>query len=247
MNRLVKIVFFVAWSTSCWAQIPAEEPIGYIYKTHWYLGPKLATNGFGAEFNYGRRGTDKFRHGFHLSLNHVKTNKESRKTNPFYEDSKSYIFGKINQLYTGHLSYGGSWVLFEKKRWAGVEIRFNQQIGLSCGLIKPVYLKIKEPFLQDLNVKPRDERYAPTIHPEEYIYGRSSELIGFRESSVVFGAYLKSGVQFDFNANNNIITAVEIGFQLDAFKKRIPLFYTGVNPNIFPSLYAAIQFGKNNI
>ena len=245
--RSVKILFFVALSTSAWSQIPAEEEIDYIYRSHWYLGPKLSTNGYGLEFNYEKRVNENFRHGFHVSLNHVKNHKESRKTNSFYDDSKSYIFGKINQLYTGHLSYGISKKLFEKKRSSGVSIRFNQQIGISCGLIKPIYLKIKEPFVQDLSIKPTDERYDPSIHAEEYIYGRSSVFKGLSDSKVKLGMYIKSGIQFDINPNKSKITAVELGFQLDAFSRRVPEYYIGKNKNVFPSLYAVVQFGKNKI
>lgn len=247
MIQLVKILFFVALSTSAWSQIPAQEEIDYIYRSHWYLGPKVATNGFGVEFNYEKRINENFRQGFHVSINHLKSHKESRKTNPFYEDSKSYIFGKINSLYTGHLTYGISKKLFEKKRFSGVAIRYNQQIGLSCAAIKPVYLKIKEPYVQDLSVKPSDERYDPNIHPEEFIYGRSSEFLGLFDSKLKLGLYVKSGIQFEINRNKSKISAVELGFQLEAFSKKIPEFYIGKNKNVFPSLYAVVQFGKNKI
>jgi hypothetical protein len=128
-----------------------------------------------------------------------------------------------------------------------VAIRFNQQIGLSCVAIKPVYLKIKEPYVQDLSVKPRDERYDPNIHPEEFIYGRSSEFLGLFDSKLKLGLYIKSGIQFDINRNKSKISAVELGFQLEAFLKKIPEFYIGKNKNVFPSLYAVVQFGKNKI
>lgn len=247
MIQLVKILFFVAFCTPCWSQIPAEEPIGYIYRSHWSLGPRLATNGFGFEFNYEKRGTDKFRHSFHVSINKIKAQKETRTTNPFYEDSKAYVFGKINQLYAGHLSYGGSWKLFEKKRLNGISIRFNQQLGLSAGLVQPIYLKIKEPFSSLPSVAPTEERYDPTIHPESHIYGRAPGTKGFSESQFQAGMYIKSGIQFDFNPNKDAISAVELGGQLEMYSKKVPLFYTGKNHQIFPSLYATVLFGKNKI
>ncbi len=247
MIPLVKILFFVALSTPCWAQLPVADEVGYIYRTHWNVGAKLSTNGFGTEFNYERRGNEKFRHSFHLGLNHLRSQNESRKTNPFYEDSKAYVFGKINQLYTGNLSYGGSWKLFENKRINGISIRFNQQVGLSFGYIKPIFLKIKEPFSEDVNIKPSIERYDPHIHPEASIYGRASIFKGFSSGKSTFGLYAKSGFQFDFSPNKSKITAVEIGVQLDIYSKEVLVYYTGKNHSFFPALYGVILFGKNNI
>lgn len=227
--------------------MPAEETIGYIYRTHWYLGPKLSTNGYGFEFNYEKRGTEQFRHSFHLSVNKVKTHNESKISNAYYEDSKPYVFGKLNQLYTAHLSYGGSWKLFEKKRLNGISIRFNQQIGLSYGFVKPIYVKIKEPFSQDITVQPETVRYNPLVHTEAYVFGRAPNKLGFSEGKSIFGMYLKSGIQFDFNPNKNTISAVEVGVQIDCFDKKVPLFYEGKNYSLFPALYACVLFGKNKI
>lgn len=247
MIRLVKILIFVAWSTPLWSQIPAEEPIDYIYRSHWYLGPRLASNGLGFDFHYERRFQDKLRHGFEFSVSQIKAHKESRITNPYYEESKSYVFGKINQVYTLRLSYLFTRSLFEQKRFKGVSIRYKQSVGLSLGLLKPVYVKIKEPFIEDITIKPTDERYDPTIHTEEYVFGRSSMFMGFSELTKHLGACYKTGFQFDFNANKSHISAVEIGVQMDIFPRKLTMFYTGKNRQFHPALYATVQLGKNKI
>lgn len=247
LNQLVKVLFFVAMSTSCWSQMPSQETGDYIYRSHWTLGVKLTTNGLGGQFNYELRATEKFRHSFHAGINHVRTQNESRQTNPFYEDSKAYIFGKINQLYTINVSYGGSWKLYEKKRLNGISIRFNQQVGLSYGYVKPVYIKTKEPFVDDISIQPEIERYDPIEHTEAYVYGRASKFKGFSEGKSAYGMFAKSGFQFDFSPNKSNIAAVELGIQLDIYGKKIPLFYTGKNYSVFPALYGAVLLGKNKI
>lgn len=247
LNQLVKILFFVAWSTPIWAQLPAEEPIGYLYKKDWFVGLQLSTNGFGAIFSYERNKTYNFKQGIHLYTSSLKTGKETRKTNSFYEDSKSYVYGKINLLYAARIAYGMSWRLYERKRERGVSIRYQCQIGPSFGLIKPIYLKIKEPYTEPAITKPEDKLYDPTIHYAENIYGRSSFWKGFIDRKFAFGVFGKTGFQFDFSPRTSKITAVEIGVQLDYFSQPIPLFYLGKNKNIFPGLYASVQFGKNKI
>ncbi len=247
LNQLVKILIFVSLSTQAWSQLPAEETIGYIYRSHWNLGPRLATNGFGLEFNYEWRINEKLRHGFHFSGNHLKSHKESKKTNPFYEDSKAYVFGKINQVYTAHLAYSFSKLMYDQIRPKGISIRYNQSIGVSAAFLKPIYVKIKEPFIDDIGILPQDEKYDPVVHTEEYVYGRSPFGLGFSEMTQQIGLYAKTGFQFDFNPNKSRISAVEIGVQIEIFSRKIPMFYAGRNKQFNPALYAAIQFGKNRI
>jgi hypothetical protein len=245
--RIVKILIFVAYSTQAWTQLPAEEPIDYIYRSHWNLGPRMATNGFGFEFNYERRINEKLRHGIHFSVNQLKSHKETRITNPFYEDSKSYIFGKINQVFSAHLAYSFSKLLYDQIRPKGISIRFNQSIGMSTAFLKPIYVKIKEPFIDDALIKPKDEKYNPSIHTEEFVYGRSSFGLGLSDITSQIGMYSKTGVQFDFNPNKSRISAVEIGVQFEIFPRKIQIFYLGRNQQFHPALYAAVQFGKNRL
>jgi hypothetical protein len=247
LNQFVKIVFFVSYSFSAFGQMPAEETVDYLYKKAWHIGPQLSTSGFGAEFAVERNVNYKFAHGIHFTFGSLKGDKETRRTNSAYEDSRSYVFGKTNLLFAGRGTYGGSWLLFERKRVRGVAIRFNINVGPSIGMVKPIYLKIKEPYAQIPDLEARDLRYDPTIHHEESIYGRSSFWKGFGKSTFVFGGYAKSGLQFDFSANLNKITAVEIGLQMDYFSKEIELFYLGKNKRTFPALYASVQFGKNKL
>jgi len=244
---VVKILFFVCYSFTVSAQLPAEESTDYLYKKNWCLGIQLATNGFGANFTFERNINAKFKHGLHLLIGSLKGGKETRITNSVYADSRSYVFGKINLLFTSRAAYSGSWLIFERRRARGVTIRFTPAIGPSMGIIKPIYLKIKDPFAQVGEIEPQSLRYDPFIHTNQKIYGRASVWKGFSESTYALGVYLKSGFQFDFSSNNNRITAVEIGLQLDCFSKKIDLFYLGDNAKIFPGFYASVQFGKNKI
>lgn len=229
------------------AQLPAEGPTDYLYKKDWCLGLQLATNGFGASFSVERNVNAKFKHGLHFMVGTLKGGKETRRTNSTYEDSRSYVFGEINLLFASRVAYGGSWLLFERRRERGVTISFTTAIGPTLGMIKPIYLKIKEPYTQVAEIEPQDLRYDPFIHHRENIYGRSSIWKGFSESKYTLGAYLKSGFQFDFSSNSNKITAVEIGLLFDCFTEKIDLYYLGNNKKIFPGFYASVQFGKNKI
>jgi hypothetical protein len=247
LNHIVKILFFVSYSFSVSGQMPAEEAVDYLYKKDWYIGAQLSTSGFGILFAYERNVNYKFSQGILLNIGNLKGDKEIRRTNSAYEDSRSYVFGKTNLLFAGRLTYSASWLLFERKRSRGVAIRFNMNIGPSIGMLKPIYLKIKEPYAFIPEVEPVDLRYKPNVHQGENIYGRSSIWKGFGESNVALGGYAKSGFQFDFSPNSNKITAVEIGVQLDYFTNEIELFYAGKNKKFFPALYASVQFGKNKI
>lgn len=227
--------------------MPADELIDYLYKKNWNFGPQVSTNGFSLGFSYERNQTFKFKQGVHLLIGDLRGGNETRRTNSIYENSRSYVFGKINLLFSTRLGYSSSWLLFERKRIRGVTIRYNFILGPSCGIIKPIYLKIKEPYTQIPEPEAMDLRYKPDLHHGENIIGRSTIWKGFQESSFELGAFAKTGFQFDFSPKSEKITAVEIGIQLDYFKRKVDLFYIGNNKNIFVGFYAALQFGKNKI
>lgn len=247
MNYVVKIVFFILTASQALAQIPAEETVDYLYKKHLYLGPSLSTSGIGLVLGCERNLNFKNRIGLQVSFNHLKSDREFRKTNPIYEDSKSYVYGKINSVLTGKLFINYNRLIIEKKRIRGVNIHFVAGAGLSFAWIKPVYLKIREPLNNKINTKPRDERYDPEVHFEENIYGRSNYFTGFNEGKSQIGLITRVGLLFDVSKKENKIIAVELGVQAEKYPKAIPLFYIGNNTSFFPALYASVIIGLNNL
>jgi hypothetical protein len=240
----VKILFFVLFSPIAFGQIPAEEQVDYLYKKHWYGGSSISTNGLGFEGGLERNLSFK-KHLFVTAyMGNLKNDKEIRRKNPIHENSKSYVFGKINSIVLSRLSIGYSYLLYEQRRKRGVSIQFKSSIGASYAWIKPIYVKIKEPSIENIK-KPFDERYNPEIHFPEIVFGRSSFFKGFNEGIGELGIHGRTGLAFDVSQKKNRILMVELGIQIDAYRKEIPVFYTGTNKKLYPGMYATVLLGIN--
>ena len=57
------------------------------------------------------------------------------------------------------------------------------------------------------------------------------------------GIYAKGGFNFEYSKEDKVIHAVEIGAQINAFPKKIPIMASNDNKMIFFSLFVSYRFG----
>lgn len=197
-----------------------DEPT-IIYRNQIYGGGILHTNGLGAYIYGGRyRGVKKVLL-FGIEGVTMKHDKEIRSFNPVYEDSRSYIYGKMNNFYVLRPSFGVRKIITEKVRKSGVQVGYTWLAGPSIGILKPVYLEIGYPSIpyQYLAV----ERYDPSRHFFDSIYGRASGLNGLNELQIRPGAFFKFAFNFEYANEKDRLKGMDVGFALDAYANRIPI------------------------
>ncbi|MBU2019966.1 MAG: hypothetical protein KJ941_10005 [Bacteroidetes bacterium] len=246
LKNFPKVIFFTLLSSIAYGQIAAEElPIGSIFKKHYYGGPVLSTAGVGAQFVFDRSLDFKNKVGIQLSVQTLKSHREYRKSNPQYDDSKSYIYGKVNALAISRLQLQYKYLIFEKKRERGVKIQGIISAGALFGWLKPNYVKIRDPFIVEKNTKPVDTPYNPDEQLESFVYGRSSHLMGVSEGKKQCGFSGRAGFIVDFSPKENQIIGLELGIQLDRLSNKVNLFYKGESFQNFPSLYTSLVIGLN--
>ncbi len=208
-------------------------------------GPILHTHGFGASIAWGKR-IDGFRvRMLQFELVTLKHEKEYRTFNPYYDDSKGYVFGKLNQVFVFRPTYGVKRVRYDKLRPAGVEVGYSYGIGPSLALLKPVYLEIGYPEFPYDYVE--SERYDPTIHSIDRIYGRASNLKGIDQLQMVPGVHAKFGMVFEYAANREGIKGLEIGATVDLYPKKVPIMAYTSNHSVYFNFYLQLLFGKKYV
>jgi len=244
MISLVKIVFFCLCASFVSAQLPATGGQSPFYSREFGGGVSLATNGLGFQGFYGISDHPGRTWIFALEAGNIKHAKQSKTFNNNYENSRGYFFGKVNSLLYLSFSAGGKHTWFERKRFQGVEISGVWSAGVNFGYLKPVYLKIREPYIGGQGYEaPVDQRYDPTIHYKENIYGKSSFFKGFKEGEFRTGFQAKAGILFNLSKFDERIAGIELGAKADLFLQPVEMMYNYPKQALYSALYAKFVLG----
>jgi hypothetical protein len=244
---LVGIAFVLPWkgySQVLDEPVPDTVPDNVLLEKQWSLGGILHTNGWGIKFRKGKNRTALKQWMWELEFATYKSAKEVKTINPYFSDSRSYIYGKLNYLYFLRGGVGAQHILNRKPYWGGVQVSALYYGGLSLGITKPVYLYIVYFTSPDYDYVIEEEKYNPEVHFLDNIYGRSSFLSHILNLGFYPGIYLKGGLEVDFGVKNRAVTAMEAGAILDY--SPIPISIMAYNPkqSFFVTLYLGFNFGR---
>jgi hypothetical protein len=194
------------------------------------FGLTLHSNGWGIDFRRGRNLTVSRKRMLEIEFVGMHHPKEIKSVNPLYENSKSYVLGKVNSMSVLRGALGEQRVIAGKAERGGVELRLNYTGGLSLGLVKPVYLNIIRDSQNDPGIySVSTERYDPddANHSQEYIYGRAAFTRGLDELRFYPGLYAKLGISFEFGAYDDDVKIIEVGITADAYHDKIEIMRSG--------------------
>jgi hypothetical protein len=214
-----------------------------LLEQQWSFGIQLNTNGWGLRFRKGKNLALLKQFMWELEFSTYKAAKEVRTINPYYSDSKSFIYGKVNYLYFLRGGVGFQRIMNRKPYWGGVQLSLLYYGGFSLGITKPVYLYIiHSSSVNDFMVT--EERYNPNIHYLDNIYGRGAFLTGITNLEFHPGVYVKTALEFEFGTRNRALKALEAGATLDY--SPVPVTIMAYNPkqSLFVTLYISMSIGK---
>lgn len=217
-----------------------------LYNRSMYGGAFLHTNGWGLHFTYGKNKTAFKSRIYQIDFAIIKHPKEIKSYNPQREDTRGFVFGKLNSFFVLRPSIGTKYVKFDKIRKSGVAIGYNWRIGPTLGFTKPVYLEILVPTgtsgeFSEIVV----QKYDPEMHTVEEILGRAGGLRGFDEIKIHPGVHAGFGLNFEYAPERVGIKGLEVGAIVDFFPlDEVEIMAFADNPRVFFNLYIAIQLGK---
>lgn len=205
----------------------------------------LHSSGFGASFRKAKKENAFKKRFWETGIHYNKDLKEVRITNPWYSNSKSYVYGKLNDIIIARVGYGVERRIASKPYYGGVEVNFNYSGGFSLAIAKPVYLYVIEytgPSQEEASLALR--KYDPDEHFYDNIYGRASFLEGFDEMKFYPGVYARAGFDFEFGNYDPLIRSLEIGLAFDLFPVAVPTMAFNDPKNLFTHLYLSFSLGK---
>jgi hypothetical protein len=223
---------------------PDSLPENVLLERQWSIGAILSSNGWGIKLRKGRNVTALRQFMWEIEFSSYKSSKEVRSINPYFSDSRSYFYGKLNYLWFLHGGIGQQHILNRKPYWGGVQLSWLYYGGFSLGITKPVYLYIIHFNSGFTDFIVTEEKYNPAIHYVDNIYGRGSFLAGFSQIGFHPGVYIKTGLDFEYGTKNRQISALEVGGIFDY--SPIPVAIMAYNPkqSFFLTLYVSVMFGK---
>lgn len=213
-----------------------------IYEKSVFGGPIIHTRGWGAQITYGKNKTAFKSRIYQLDIVNMRHSKEIRSINVQYDETRTYILGKLNSLFLVRPTIGARNVKFDKIRTTGVAVGYTWRMGPSLGLLKPVYLEVitRDSFNDIIVVK-----YDPIAHTADNIYGRAGGLRGFNELEFVPGIHGAFGFNFEYHPRREGIKAIEIGSTIDFFPTGpVEIMAFAPNQQLFINFYINLQFGS---
>ncbi|MDD3875608.1 MAG: hypothetical protein PHT69_03250 [Bacteroidales bacterium] len=241
--RTFFLIFFVLFVYLLHAQdiTTDETPVLFRKETAW--GAMVHTQGLGINYRNGKHKTAALKRFYEFEFVSIRHPKEIKIINPYFEDAKSFKYGKLNYASALRVSFGRHKTLNFKPYWGGVEVRYLFNLGFSAAILKPVYLSILYPTDIPYSYTISDEKYDPEKHNSDLIYGRASFFRGFNELKFYPGVYSKLGLSFEYGSKQDVVRSLDLGIAVDAYLKSVPIMAFDKNNNYFLTLFLSLHFG----
>jgi len=218
-----------------------EEEGEIVYNKHSVFSAKLATDGYGLGYEFGKFKANRKSLLFNFELSEKKHPKEKREGffDPGHLRVNYLTFGKRNTFYQARFGAAMQQVIGGKGNKNGVSVSAVYGGGLALGLVKPYIIESATP---NGDIVP--SRY-PEIIEEGYIEVKAKGISGgWNELKVRPGAYVKTAMRFDYGRLNETVTAIEVGLSGEYYANKIPQMLYSKDKQFFFNAYLAILLGK---
>jgi hypothetical protein len=158
-----------------------------------------------------------------------------------------FIYGKRNNFFFTKLAVGHSYMIGGKGNRNGVSITAVYNGGLSLGLLKPYLLQVKDPItnqLSEIRYMDNKSRTDTLFLDPNAIEAGTNIFKGFKYTKVVPGLHAGGGLRFDYGRFNDMVSAVEVGINVEFYTKKMPIMLLNKEKNLFTTLYVSLLFGK---
>ena len=247
----------------CLIDVRAQGEIDFqsrvFYRNEWSVAAMLNSNGFGANYRYGKRINADNKRLYEVDFAYLKDPKEAKSyalvSYLAAATPSRYVHGKTNLAFDLRLGYGKQSEISRKFDLGGVAIRYFYNFGPSVVLLKPIYYNAIESGTDEWSRLPNPEKFNPGWEQRNiYILSRASFFKGFGEIRPIPGAFGKLGFNFDFGRQDRVVNALEAGIIAEGFIKKVEIMdftYLDAEPRkiaqnqqFFLTLFVSYRFGR---
>lgn len=243
MKKLLIIAVILLFGAgSVYAQGDLNEQQKVFFRNERSFAILLNTDGIGVSYRGAKRIDYLNKRILEVEAGTLKHPKEYKLSNPISQSSGTFVFGKLNTTIYLRGGIGRQHELFKKADLGGIAIRYFYSTGPVIALYKPIYYRVLYPIAGNkMDIK--EEKFNASIALPQDIYSRASFTKGMNETKILPGLFAKGGFNFEYSKEDKIIHAIEVGAQINAFPKKIPIMASSDNKTIFFSLFVSYRFG----
>lgn len=222
------------------ALIKQEEEGVVAYKKETAYGIKLNSDGYGFFVEVGRAKSVKKATLYQFEFSERKHVKEEKQSN-FNSQTSPLIYGKLNYFYPVKLGVQQQFLLGNKSNKNGVSVTGNIGGGLSLGLLRAYEVEVD---------KSGTRTFVKYDSPDSLLfisgpyYGGPNIGVGWNHLKLTPGLYVKPALRFDYGKLNELVSAIEIGLNVEYYSKKIPQMLYNKEKQLFLSAYFSLMFGK---
>jgi hypothetical protein len=243
---LLSASVFVFGSVLLHAQGELNQEQKVFFRNERSLGILLNSDGMGLGYRGAKRIDFRNKRLIEVDLGTLRHPREYKTSNPYSQNAGNFVFGKLNTAIFLRGGIGHQHEIFKKADFGGIAIRYFYSAGPVVSLYKPIYYKVV--YYKWINSTQFisyyiEEKYNNSITTPLEIDGKASFTKGLNETKILPGLYAKGGFNFEYSKQDKIIHAIEIGAQINAFPKKIPIMASTDNKQIFFSLFVSYRFG----
>jgi hypothetical protein len=259
-RRIIVFLGVMNSVVAVYAQGEIDPQQKVFYRDEWSVALMLNSNGFGANYRFGKHVNAANKRLFEADFAYMKDAKENKMVG-FSPSGARFVEGKKNLAFDFRFGYGKQHELYRKHDAGGIAIRRFYNFGPSVVLLKPIYYNIGEYVTipnwgqRWVSSSPPPKKYNTDWHSYNiYIENRASFFKGFSEIIAVPGVFAKFGFNFEYGKQDRIIHALEVGLIAEGFIKKIEIMDFTDPPNgqpkvaqnqqFFLTLFVSYRFGR---
>lgn len=240
---LIMAVFFLYCSVYLFPQGELDEQDKIFFRNERSYAVMLNSDGIGLSYREAKRIDYLNKRLLEIDAGTLKHSKEYKTPISYSQNAGSFVFGKLNFVFYLRGGIGRQHEIFKKTDLGGVAIRYFYSAGPVISLYKPIFYKVLYSTPNPQVYEIREEKFDVSIAVPWDIYSKASFMKGLKDTKALPGLYGKGGFNFEYSKEDKIIHAIEIGAQINAFPKRIPIMANTDNKAIYFSLFVSYRFG----
>ncbi len=228
--------------------------VGILYNEEKVLEVRPHSNGGAIAVHFGKIPAYYKTKYYQFDIGLLRHPKEFRQSitfnsgNPFTRSANSFTYGKQNHVMVIRGGVGEKRYFSDKAKRRGVAVGVNYQFGASLGITKPYYLHLSrledDGFTDYVSTEKYSEDNRDLFLDDTKIIGPASFFKGFDEISIIPGINARVGAHFSLGAFDQYVKAFEMGIQIDAFIRKVPIMIIDNNTPVFINGYLSFQIGK---
>lgn len=220
-----------------------EEPLQTIG-----FGARVQTGGIGIEGYYSKRIDNRWSWFVSSALVSQKDRREIRIESFWGEQGgSSYVFDKINYAYSLTGLYGREYTLSPLSTFSRLKLTAGLAAGPSLALLKPIYYEVVQPNPGGAAILRSSRHRFGTDPQSDYltIYGEDNFMNGINNITYIPGLCIQSNVMLNLSGDFLNLKAVQTGFRMDWYVRRLDILDLQPDHNVFFNLYIGLLVGNS--